>query len=96
MGAVSAEIEPSLTARWINLRYFYACEVFARTAYLQRFTPARRIILRIFIYKILPRDAFIGANVTLLLLFCFTAPFIFVSRGLIAILPRGLGFCACL
>jgi hypothetical protein len=47
MGAVSAEIKPSLTARWINLRYFYACEVFTRGAYLQRFTPARRAILRI-------------------------------------------------
>ena len=29
---------------------------------MQRFTPARRAILRIFICEILPRDAFIGAN----------------------------------
>jgi hypothetical protein len=51
----------------------------ARGAYLQRFTPARRAILRIFICEILPRDAFIGANVAAcFLLFCFTAPFIFV------------------
>ena len=79
MSAVSAEIEPSLTARQINLRYFYACEVFARGAYLQRFTPARRAILRILFAKFC-REMLLSEQMSppAFLLFCFTAPFIFV------------------
>jgi hypothetical protein len=69
----------------------------ARGAYLQRFTPARRIILRILFARFC-REMLLSGQMpppAFAVLLCRAVYFRF-SRGLIAILQSGLGFYDCL
>lgn len=64
---------------------------------MQRFTPARRAILRILFARFC-REMLLSEQMpppAFAVLLCRAAYFRF-SRGLIAILPRGLGFYDCL
>ena len=97
MGAVSAEIEPSLTARQINLRYF----TLARSLRAERICSALRLLGGLFcafLFARFCREMLLSGQMPppAFAVLLYRAVYFHFRRGLIAILPRGLGFCACM